>query len=148
MKIEMKQETMIPELKSEEIKKAVNITLKEMEENINISIMLCGKETIHELNKNYRNMDKPTDVLSFVYGNDEVFDPEESFFGEIIICPEIAKEQASVYSENFNSEMKRLIIHGILHILGYDHEISKEEEKRMTQKQEMLLKKLEDVDIC
>ena len=70
-------------------------------------------------------------------------DDADMFYGEIIICPEVARAQAVEYSNDYNSELKRLLVHGVLHLIGYDHELGDEEERIMLKKQEELLLKLE-----
>jgi probable rRNA maturation factor len=132
----------------EQIEQIIKIVLKELNEDINVSLVFCSRQTIHELNLNYRKKDKPTDVLSFIYGDRSVFDDEESFYGEIVICPEIAEKQAPDFGGNLNSEIKRLLIHGILHLTGYDHEKSRKDEMEMNRLQEIFLKKVEDIKVC
>lgn len=97
-----------------------------------ISLLLADDETIQELNKSYRNMDKPTDVLSFEIESD-------TMLGDIIISVETAKKMAIEYSISLNREIAFLFIHGILHLLGYDHETSVEDEKEMYALQNKLL---------
>ncbi len=106
------------------------------EHDSELNIVFAGKEEIRLLNKKYRNIDKPTDVLSFSYIHDkdvfgfdkniEDFKEEYGFFtiGEILICPEIANENLYKSRTDFTltSEIVYLVIHGILHIYGYDHE--------------------------
>ena len=95
-----------------------------------ISIVFCGNEMIQTLNKNYREKDYPTDVLSFPAELDY-------FLGDIVISVEKAKEQAEV---SLVKEIEMLLAHGLLHLLGYDHENSEEEYKEMIDLQNTLLK--------
>ncbi len=97
-----------------------------------VSLVFVGPLEIQELNKKFRGKDSPTDVLSF-----NLDEPEH--LGEIVICPEVVKKQATEYGVPFQEELLRMYIHGILHLLGYDHEVSPEEEKRMMEKQEAYL---------
>ena len=97
-----------------------------------ISLLLADDETIQELNKSYRNMDKPTDVLSFEIESD-------TMLGDIIISVETAKRMAVEYSISLDREIAFLFIHGILHLLGYDHETSAEDEEEMFALQTKLL---------
>ena len=83
----------------------------------NISLAFVGKKDIKNLNKKFRKKDKATDVLSFEL-------KEEKHLGEIVICPEVVKENAKKYGNTFKDEMLKVFIHGILHLLGYDHEKS------------------------
>jgi probable rRNA maturation factor len=91
----------------------------------NISLALVSKTEIKKLNKKFRKKDKATDVLSFEL-------KEGKYLGEIIICPEVVKEKGEDIIEVF--------IHGILHLLGYDHEKSEKEAELMESKQEKYLK--------
>ena len=84
-------------------------------ERMIINIILINNQEIQELNKNYREMDKPTDVLSFE--NDD-YSPE---IGDVFISIDKAKEQALAYNHSFERELAFLTIHGFLHCLGYDH---------------------------
>lgn len=124
------------------------LILNELNEKINVSILFCGEELIQKLNFEFRKKNKPTDVLSFVYGESLIPDDKESFYGEIIICPAVAKKQLEQFNTDFNTEIKRLLIHGVLHLIGYNHEVSKENEEKMYLKQEMLLSKVEDFVVC
>ena len=110
-------------------------------ENINteiteMSLSFVSKEEIQEINRDYRGKDVPTDVISFAL-NDEIED-EFNSIGDIIICVDIAREQAQEYNHSFNREIGFLAVHGFLHLLGYDH-MNEEDEKEMFDKQEAIL---------
>lgn len=83
------------------------------------NVILCSDYKIRKLNKKYRSMDKPTDVLSFPFDDDD-------FLGEIYISLQRTKIQAKRYSLTYTEEVKRLFIHGIFHLLGYDHKNDRE----------------------
>ena len=87
-----------------------------------ISIMFCGDSFIQELNKNYRKIDSPTDVLSFENG-EEYKDEEGDWFsaGDIVISLETLPKNAEYFEVDENTELKRLLIHGLLHLNGMDH---------------------------
>ena len=85
----------------------------------NVNIVLCTDEFVREMNKNYRGLDKVTDVLSFEWH--EEFPGEETMLGEIYIARDQVKRQAPEYGNSFFAEMKRVIVHGLLHLSGYDH---------------------------
>ena len=96
---------------------------------------LVSKETIHQINRDYRKVDRPTDVISFAFEDNEDFsllkgDNLPRDLGEIFICVDKAHEQAEEYHHSFEREMAFLFTHGLLHLLGYDHQNS-EEEKEM-----------------
>ena len=103
----------------------------------NIAIKLGSKEESHSLNKQYRQKDYPTDVLSFPF-NEEV--PDEGFYlGDIFICYPVADEQAKENNVTLDQELLTLMIHGLLHLAGYDHEMDSGE---MSELQEKLMEKL------
>ena len=103
------------------------------------NIIFVNNEEIHEINKNYRNVDIVTDVISFALEDNEV-DAFESFriLGDIYIAIDVAYDQAIEYNHSREREVCFLATHGILHLLGYDH-MTVEEEKEMFTKQEELL---------
>ena len=100
---------------------AQNILKKEGKSGLEISGALIGQSEIKEINKKYRRKNKPTDVLSFFYGE----------LGEIIICLDMVKKG--------KEELSRVFIHGLLHVLGYDHEKTQKEAKIMQQKENYYL---------
>ena len=79
-----------------------------------IDVSLVDDRTIRRLNKSYRRKDRATDVLSFGYG-------EEGLLGDVIISEETARRQAKAYGAPYQEELQRLVVHGVLHVLGYDH---------------------------
>ncbi|KKU99578.1 MAG: rRNA maturation RNase YbeY [Candidatus Kerfeldbacteria bacterium RIFCSPLOWO2_01_FULL_48_11] len=101
-----------------------------------IYIILCGAGTIRRLNRTYRNINRVTDVLSFRYGHGK----HEGVFGEIFICVPRARSQAQQYGNAFSEEMRLLMIHGLLHILGHDHATARQA-KRMRSLENTLLGK-------
>ncbi len=86
-----------------------------------LTIVIGSNADIHELNRTYRRIDAPTDVLSFVY---DMRDPETNarYLGDIIISAEMLKEQAQEAGHSIDKELCTLIVHGVLHLYGYDHE--------------------------
>lgn len=125
------------------VRKVVKHTLKKMEaEKSEVNIIFVGLEEIHEINKAYRNVDRPTDVISFALEDTEdVTVYEERVLGDIYICLDKVHEQAKEYGHTEIREMAFLIVHGLLHLLGYDHMI-KEEEKIMFGLQEEILNEM------
>ncbi len=107
-----------------------------------ISLVLVGPGRIKKLNKQYRKKNKVTDVLSFP-AKAEVFVPKDdkNFLGEIVICLRVVKKTSKRENISFEEELARVFIHGILHILGYDH-LKPEEEKTMIAKQEKYLEEI------
>ena len=125
------------------VRKVVKHTLNKMEaEKSEVNIIYVGLEEIHEINKTYRNVDRPTDVISFALEDTEdVTVYEERVLGDIYICLDKVHEQAKEYGHTEIREMAFLIVHGLLHLLGYDHMI-KEEEKIMFGLQEEILNEM------
>ena len=97
-----------------------------------ISLAFVNKPEIKKLNKKFRNKNKPTDVLSFNLD-------EKGYLGEIIICPDVVKENAKKYGVTAKSETLKVFVHGILHLCGYDHEKTEKEAEEMEVKQEKYL---------
>lgn len=119
--------------------------------NVEVSLLLTGQERIQELNREYRGKDKPTDVLSFAL-SEQKDDPEPTAFigppdglmhlGEVIISYPQAVIQAEEHGHSPKKEMAILIVHGILHILGYDHE-KPELEPAMEAKEKAIMAEME-----
>lgn len=119
-------------------------------ENINdeaeISINFVTNKEIQEINRDYRGKDTPTDVISFamqesVEGELEIIDEDMDIpetLGDIIISIEKAKEQAEEYNHSYERELGFLAVHGLLHLLGYDH-MNEQDEKKMFARQEEIL---------
>ena len=124
----------------EEIKKLVNFALEYQKLNNAIfNIIIVDEEKIQYLNKNYRNKDSVTDVISFALEDDNTFiKTDMRILGDIYICLKKAKDQSIEYGHSFLREISFLTIHGLLHLLGYDH-MNEEDEKIMFKLQEMIL---------
>jgi probable rRNA maturation factor len=105
-----------------------------------VSILLTNDETIRGLNREYREIDAPTDVLSFSQAEGEDFgsDEDENPLGDIVISIETARRQAEERGASLEEEVDMLLTHGILHLLGYDH-AEPDDEKRMFARQDELL---------
>jgi probable rRNA maturation factor len=102
-------------------------------DNVSVNLILTDNEYIKTVNSEYRGKDQPTDVISFAYRDDPfpIIDNPMEELGDIYISLEKASEQAIEYEVSIEDELKRLMIHGVLHLLGYDHERSEEDEKKM-----------------
>lgn len=116
------------------------------EDKAEVSVRFVDNEIIRELNALHRNIDRPTDVLSFPLGEDGVYDINYStgakLLGDIVISVERAQEQAKEYNHSFQREIGFLTVHSMLHLLGYDHENGGMEQVRMREKEETVLTKL------
>jgi len=123
------------------IRLVIDKTLEyEKVEPLGVSVVITDNENIQMLNKQYREKDMPTDVLSFpLYDDEGYFDEEE--LGDIVISLERANEQAREYGHSLNREIAFLTAHSMLHLMGYDHE-DVGEETEMFEKQEEILKQL------
>ncbi|MBI5345321.1 MAG: rRNA maturation RNase YbeY [Deltaproteobacteria bacterium] len=98
-----------------------------------VSVLITGNAGIRELNRKYRGCDRPTDVLSFPMD-------DETLLGDIVISQEKAALQAREFHVGLDEETSRLLIHGLLHLLGYDHVKGGRQAKRMREKEEEILR--------
>lgn len=128
------------DFKYDYLKKVIKRTLKhEKIENAYFSIIFVNNEEIKALNKEYRGIDKVTDVISFALeDNEDLINNDTRVLGDIYICIPRALEQAENYGHSIKRELAFLTVHGLLHLLGYDH-MEKEEEKEMFALQELIL---------
>lgn len=113
---------------------------KEHLENTSFNLIIVDNNYIHELNKNYRGIDRETDVITFALEDEDtvIIPDDERILGDIYISLDKAKSQAEEYGHSFLRELSFLAVHGFYHLLGYDHQ-TKEEEKVMFAKQEEVL---------
>lgn len=113
--------------------------------NCVITVILCNNSEIQEINCNYRFKDYPTDVISFAY-REESFPGEDSdsseMLGDIFLSLEKALEQSKELTHDLQTEITRLMVHSILHLIGYDHETGSDDEKIMFKKEDEVLEKL------
>jgi len=119
---------------------------EEIAEDAQVSVTLVDNEAIRVINREHRDIDRATDVLSFPLGDEDSFDtdPETGaiLLGDIVISLERAAEQAKEYGHSYRREVAFLITHSLFHLLGYDHVNSEDEEKLMFGKQDKVLEKL------
>ena len=108
--------------------------------NVIFNIIIIDNPTIHKINKEYRDKDAPTDVISFALEDDKtVIEPDGvRILGDIYISIDKVNEQALEYGHSFKRELSFLAVHGLLHLLGYDH-MEKSDEEVMFKKQEEVL---------
>jgi probable rRNA maturation factor len=120
---------------SRSLKGQIELVLKNLgHQDSELSILIVNDAKIRKLNAQYRNIDKPTDVLSFAQEDDGMENMAPHLLGDIVVSAETAKRQAKEHQLAFTEELALLIIHGILHLQGLDHERSPGEAREMRQK--------------
>ena len=111
------------------------------------SLVLCDDAFIQPLNRDFRGKDAPTDVLSFAQREGEAADPDDPVLGDVIISVQTAARQAAERGYGLDKELRVLLVHGLLHLLGHDH-LEAEEAALMQAEERRLLALLgEDVDV-
>lgn len=156
----MKEISQIEFLDIEENLQYINIINKVIEQcfkeeklektNLYISVILTNPENIKKINKEYRNIDKKTDVLSFpMFEKEEIEEIKaskenivEDVLGDIVISIEQVKKQAQEYGHSFEREFAYMLVHGFYHLMGYDH-IKEEDKQKMRPKEEKILNDLD-----
>ena len=132
----------IPAEWEEKINQVAAICLREeqLPEDVEVDLLFVDNEAIREMNLEYRDKDSATDVLSFpMYEPDEEIDDEEEvLLGDIVISLERAQEQCEEYGHSLEREVMYLLVHGLLHLAGYDH-MEEEDKKVMRAQEEKLL---------
>ncbi len=127
----------------DEIENIIDATLSILKQDnkISINISFVDEQEITRLNKQFRNYSEPTDVLSFEAG---VIDPEtgKKILGDIVICVPFVVNQSTFFKNNLNDEIKLMIIHGMLHLFGFDHE-NEQSKAEMWDYQNKILKRLQ-----
>lgn len=129
------------------IREAVESTLdfEDYRNVCEVSVTFTDNEGIRELNNKFRQIDRPTDVLSFPLfdfdgdSDEPPVDDIMNMLGDIVISLEKAKEQAEEYGHSFEREVAFLCVHSMLHLLGYDHETSEEDDKNMRARQSEIM---------
>ena len=121
-----------PEVSRAELRRWVRMVLQHLDQTqAELSLALVTDPEIHDLNRRYRGKDRPTDVLSFPLA--DALQP--SLLGEVVISVETAARQAQRRGHSLPEELQTLLIHGVLHLVGYDHEVSRSEAIRMHRKE-------------
>lgn len=151
--VEINYEEIESNIEVEELIRLVTKTCFETEKidetDLYLSVTLSKENYIHRINKEYRGIDRPTDVLSFpMFQKDEI--PLErtgisDVLGDIIICVPIVEKQSIEYEHSFKRELAYMLVHGFYHLMGYDH-MQEEEKKEMRKKEETVLSKLNIVE--
>ena len=102
-----------------------------------LSLVLCDDATIHELNRDFRHKDKPTDVLAFAMREGKFGDTASPLLGDIVISLQTTKRQAREHKRSFEEEVRMLLAHGLLHLLGFDHQ-TVQQDRRMKARTDLL----------
>lgn len=102
---------------------------------LELTLVFLDSTPAKKINWQFRGKDYPTDVLSFE-------SLEEGSLGELVMCPQVLQKQADEHKQSFNLEMGYMVLHGVLHLLGYDHEKSEDEAKKMLGIQDAVFEKL------
>lgn len=119
------------------VKKVFDFIASKLKIKSEITIVFLDEKAAKALNKTFRGKSYATDILSFQSSSSDQL-------GELILCPKVLKKQAKANKHSFNLELGYMLIHGVLHLLGYDHEKSKADEKEMYKIQDKLFDSLKE----
>ena len=122
------------------LKDFINYALEKLQlKNVMFNVIIIDNDSIHKINKEYRGIDRPTDVITFALEDDKKIDtPEVRILGDIYISYDKVISQAQEYGHSTKRELCFLGVHGLLHLLGYDHMNKKDEEKMFSLQKELL----------
>ena len=112
-----------------------------LDDNYEVSITFVDRKEIHELNKEFRGVDRPTDVLSFPMDDEIIIPDAAKMLGDIVICLDVAKDQAAEFGHSLRREVMYLTCHSTLHLLGYDH-MEEDEKRQMRNREKEVMKNL------
>ena len=128
------------------VKEAITAALEYegVEDDAEVSVTFVSDRIIRELNREYRGVDRATDVLSFPLAEDgdldDAFDGERLQLGDVVLSLEHARAQAETFGHSYEREVAFLCVHSALHLLGYDHELSEEDDADMRRRQRDIMK--------
>lgn len=132
-------------LKDLTIKKTISKTLElsswVSSKPYEVSVLFVDRDEIRQINKDYRNIDRATDVISFSYREGEGAEFAGMMLGDLAICPEVVKKHSLAYGTLFEVEMSFVIVHGVLHLLGFDH-TKKTDREKMREMEDKVMKEL------
>jgi rRNA maturation RNase YbeY len=134
-------------VRAAQVRRDADRLLRLLDVDAELSVALVGDEEMRALNARYRKKDRPTDVLSFGSNAEQIpldppFSKGETLLGDVVISVDTAARQAVARGVSIEDELRFLLAHGLLHLLGYDHERSPAEARRMFAKQRQLIKDL------
>lgn len=122
---------------NKELKQWAKTALEKRIASAEVTLRIVDKDEIRQLNLTYRQKDKPTNVLSFPFDIPKDIGMEIPILGDIIICADIVKEEAHEQGKTEKAHFAHMLVHGILHLLGYDHE--KDQEAELMEKEEIVI---------
>jgi probable rRNA maturation factor len=122
-----------------QLKRWAKLILQEKIPNAELTIRIVDKDEMTTLNSTYRKKNKPTNVLSFPFEMPKDIDIETPILGDIVICADVIKEEAQAQQKTHDAHWAHMVVHGILHLLGYDHE--KENEAEIMEAEEIVILK-------
>jgi len=141
----------MPDIRTQEtMEQAALLALEEeqIDAPAEMSVSFVDLDEIHRLNKEYRGVDRPTDVLSFpmyergdIPAAEDLEEDESIEIGDVVICTDKAREQAEDFGHSYERELIYLFFHSVFHLLGYDHE-DEDEKKEMRSKEELVMNRL------
>ena len=132
----------LPGLRAADVRRDAARLLALLEVDAELSVALIGDTEMHTLNRDWRDKDRPTDVLAFALREGEDAGVHPDVLGDVVISLDTAARQAAARDATLADEVRVLLAHGILHLLGYDHERSPADARRMFAKQRALLRQL------
>jgi probable rRNA maturation factor len=139
MEVQITSQRRIPGLRSLKIKQKARKVLRELDlHDVELSVLLTDDATISNLNRRYLRKSGPTNVLAFPMG-EQSLSKEPTMLGDVVISLDTALKESILSSESLEQTISRLLVHGILHLLGYDHEKSRAESRRMKREEKRLL---------
>jgi probable rRNA maturation factor len=136
----------LPGITSAAVRRAADAMLALLDVDGELSVALVGDAEMHALNRDYRGKDRPTDVLAFALREGEDPHVHADLLGDVVISLDTAARQAAARGHSAAQEVRFLLAHGILHLLGYDHERSPAEARRMFAKQRAVLKAMREAE--
>jgi len=142
-KIDIRFDKNVPPLDRAWLRKALRLILSAAGfSGRELSVYICDEESMRELNRRWRGKNRVTDVLSFPQS--EGADVQDPCLGDLVICGERAREQAELGGRDLYSEMRALLIHGVVHLAGFDHERDRASARAMRNEEERIRGKVEE----
>ena len=143
MEIQIRFRKRIPGLKSRKIKRCLNTAFKDLiNHDVELSILFTDDDHISQLNRYYLGRDSSTNVLAFPMSGGSAVDVDSGLLGDVVVSTDTAIRESKDLGIPLNETIYRLLIHGILHLLNYDHELSSQEALQMEKEEKRLLARI------